>query len=89
MKILKKKKESNAGPSNGFVLNIKGDLTRLEKGMSKQDVLAILGEPLRIEECSGEFNEKMIFKLYSNGHTSNRYSVLFTSNTLVYIAKLK
>ena len=86
--LLKKKNDKGSRPSNGFVLNIMGDLKRLEKGMSKIDVITILGEPIKIEKCSSQLNEKMVFKLGSNTIINTRYSALFTNNMLVYIAKI-
>lgn len=85
---MKKRPDNVTRASNGFVLNIMGDLKRFEKGMSKSLVLEILGDPLKVEECSGNLNEKMIFKIYSNDFLSTRYSILFTNGVLVYIAKL-
>lgn len=65
-----------------------GDLKRLEKGMAKNIVLEILGNPMKTEQCASKANEKMTFKIYSNDFVSTRYSVLFTDDALVYIAKL-
>jgi len=85
---LKKTQDNATRASNGFVLNIMGDLKRFEKGMSKKLVLEILGNPIKTEECSSLMNQKMTFKIYSNDFVSTRYSVLFTNDELVYIAKL-
>lgn len=65
-----------------------GELVRLQKGMSKNEVTFILGEPFKIELCTNLLNEKLVFKI-NNGRTiSTRYSILFTNEQLVYVAKL-
>lgn len=86
---MKKKKDSISKLADGFVLNIGKDLKRFEKGMSKNEVLKILGEPLSIEKGSSVINEKMTFKICINDFVSSYYTVLFTNNALVYIAKIK
>lgn len=65
-----------------------GELVRLHKGMSKNDVTTILGEPFKIESCANELNEKLVFKINNGRPVSTRYSILFTSEQLVYVAKL-
>lgn len=65
-----------------------GELVRLHKGMSKNDVTTILGEPFKIESCANELNEKLVFKISNGRPVSTRYSILFTSEQLVYVAKL-
>jgi hypothetical protein len=65
-----------------------GELMRLHKGMSKNDVTSILGEPFKIESCSNELNVKLVFKINNGRATGVRYSVLFTNEQLVYVAKL-
>lgn len=86
---MKKKKDSISKLADGFVLNIGKDLKRFEKGMSKNEVLKILGDPLSIEKGSSVINEKMTFKICINDFVSSYYTVLFTNNALVYIAKIK
>jgi hypothetical protein len=71
-----------------YLINFKGDLVRLKKGMSKHDVIAIIGEPLRIENCKSKLNEKLIFKVNNSQTISILYSVLFIEEELVYAAKL-
>ncbi|MEO6305223.1 MAG: hypothetical protein ABIP51_18835 [Bacteroidia bacterium] len=56
--------------------------------MSKQKVISILGEPFKIEGCTGESNEKLIFKINSNRLKNVSYSILFREEELVYVAKL-
>jgi hypothetical protein len=56
--------------------------------MSKDEVKGILGKPFKIEHCSHKENEKLIFKLDSGRPKSVLYSVLFTDDHLVYVAKL-
>lgn len=85
---LKKKKNSIASVSNEYVINIMGELMRLKKGMSKEDVMSILGEPVKIESCTNPVNEKLVFKINNGKPVSTRYSVLFTNEQLVYVAKL-
>ena len=85
---LKKRQDSRNGFSNGFVINLMGELVRLQKGMSKSDVTAILGDPIKIELCSNPLNEKLVFKINSGKPISSRYSLLFTDKLLVYVAKL-
>lgn len=74
--------------SNEFVINIMGELVRLHKGMSKNDVTSILGEPFKIESCANELNIKLVFKINNDRAMAARYSILFTSEQLVYVAKL-
>lgn len=85
---LKKKRNSITSVSNEYVINIMGELMRLKKGMSKEDVTAILGEPLKMESCTNPVNEKLVFKVNNGKPVSTRYSVLFTNEQLVYVAKL-
>lgn len=65
-----------------------GELVRFYKGMSKDDVTEILGEPYKIESSDNILNEKLVFKINNGNAISVRYSILFTSNELVYVAKL-
>ncbi len=74
--------------SKEFVLNIKGDLVRLHKGMTKNEVINILGEPLKLETCASKLNEKLVFKLNNDKAMGVRYSILFNNGQLVYVAKL-
>lgn len=86
--LKEKQKQAISNFSKEFVINMMGELVRFYKGMSKNDVTEILGEPYKIEECANKLNEKLVFKI-NNGKAMNvRYSVLFTSNELVYVAKL-
>ena len=71
-----------------YIIDLKGgEVVRLKKGMSKEEVRAILGSPLRIEDCQNRSNEKWIFKI--NGHhvIKASYTLLFNRETLVYVAK--
>ncbi len=65
-----------------------GELIRLNKGMSKIDVMSILGEPFKVESCENKLNEKLVFKINSGRPISTRYSALFLNDVLVYVAKL-
>lgn len=85
---LKKQQQAITNFSNEFVINIKGELVRLNKGMSKNEVLLILGEPFKVEPCENKFNEKLIFKINNGRPISTRYSVLLFDEKLVYVAKL-
>jgi hypothetical protein len=85
---LKKQQQSLTNFSNEFVINRMGEMVRLQKGMSKNEVTSILGEPFKIELCTNVLNEKLVFKI-NNGRTiDTRYSILFTNEQLVYVAKL-
>jgi phage terminase small subunit len=86
--LLKKHQNNITNFSNEFVINIKGELVRLQKGMSKYDVTQVLGEPFKIESCANKLNEKLVFKIYNGRPMSTRYSVLFFNEELVYVAKL-
>ena len=85
---LKKQQNSITNFSNEFVINIKGELVRLKKGMSKHEVTQVLGDPFKIESCENKLNEKLVFKIYNGRPMSTRYSVLFFNEELVYVAKL-
>ncbi len=71
-----------------FIITYKSEFIRFKKGMSKDEVKGILGKPFKIEHCSHKENEKLIFKLDSGRPKSVLYSVLFTDDHLVYVAKL-
>lgn len=85
---LKKRHDNTTSFSNGYVINIMGELIRFQKGMSKSEVTSILGEPIKIEACSNPINEKFVFKINTGQLISIRYSILFTNELLVYVAKL-
>lgn len=86
--LKEKHKQAVSNFSKEFVINIMGQLVRFYKGMSKNDVTEILGVPYKIESSTNILNEKLVFKI-NNGRGMNvRYSILFTSNELVYVAKL-
>ncbi len=61
---------------------------RLHKGMSKNEVTEILGEPFKIELSTNALNIKLVFKINNGKAMGARYSVLFTCDQLVYVAKL-
>lgn len=64
-----------------------GEMLRLEKGFSKKDTIDVMGEPFKIEQCNNELNEKLIFKV-NNGRLSGAlYSIMFTNDELIYVAK--
>ena len=65
-----------------------GELVRLNKGMSKKEVISILGEPFKVESCDNKLNEKLVFKINIGRPVSTRYSVLFFNAELVYVAKI-
>ena len=65
----------------------KGELIRLKKGMTKQEVISVLGSPIREELCKNKSNTKLIFKVSTHTFTSVSYVALFTREQLVYIAK--
>lgn len=85
---MKKPQKSLSNISKEFALNIRGELVRLQKGMSKIEVTEILGEPIKSEDCSSKLNEKLIFKINNGKAMGVRYSVLFNCDQLVYVAKL-
>ncbi len=85
---LKKPQKSLSNISKEYAINIRGELVRLHKGMTKNEVITILGEPLKLEDCSSKLNEKLVFKIDNGKATGVRYSVLFNSDQLVYVAKL-
>jgi hypothetical protein len=76
--------------SNQYTINIKGgDVIRLKKGMTIQEVISLLGNPSKIEKCVNKSNEKLVFKLSSDLIvTVSTYTILFTRQQLVYVAKL-
>jgi hypothetical protein len=84
---LKKKRNNLSNFSKEFLIIFNGDFIRLKKGMNKQEVMKILGEPFKIENCSSEINEKLLFKITKSHFSSVTYSVLFTGDELVYAAK--
>lgn len=65
-----------------------GELVRLNKGMSKNTILSLLGEPFKTESCANRLNEKLVFKINAGRPASARYSVLLFNEELVYVAKL-
>jgi hypothetical protein len=65
-----------------------GELVRLNKGMSRNEVISILGEPCKVESCDNKLNEKLVFKINSGRPISTRYSVLLFNQELVYVAKI-
>ena len=75
---------------NEYQINLKsGETLRLKKGMSKQEVISILGNPFKVESCKNQSNEKLIFKINSSLKlTDTSYTILFTRQELVYVAKL-
>ena len=83
-----KKSTSITNFSNEFIVNIKGELVRLQKGMSQSDVKLVLGEPIKTEPCENYLNQKLIFKINSGRPVSARYAALFFNESLVYVAKL-
>ena len=85
---LKKKPSKKDTVFNGFLVMRDGEIIKLEKGMAKRDVISILGEPIRMEDCKSTVNEKLIFKINSGNPTPVLYSILFTMEELVYAAKL-
>jgi hypothetical protein len=85
---LKKRPDKITSFSDGFVINLMGELIRLRKGMQKNEVTALIGEPVKTEICSSPLNEKLVFKINSGKPVSTRYSLLFTNKLLVYVAKL-
>ncbi len=85
---LKKQQQATTNFSKEFVITIMGELVRLRKGMSKNDVTEILGEPFKIDPSTNTQNEKLVFKINNGKAMGVRYSILFTSNELVYVAKL-
>ncbi|PBQ30616.1 hypothetical protein CNR22_02120 [Sphingobacteriaceae bacterium] len=76
--------------SKQFTINLtEGKVACLKKGMTKQEVITILGNPVKIENCKNICNEKLVFKI--NGHQVVRgstYTLLFTREQLVYVAKV-
>lgn len=73
-----------------YVIDLKGgEVVRLKKGMTKQEVISILGAPLKIESCKNKSNEKWIFKIATYHVINASYTLLFTREALVYAAKLK
>jgi hypothetical protein len=71
-----------------FIINYKSEIIRFKKGMSKDAVTGILGEPFKIEHNIHKENEKLIFKLEDGRPKSVLYSILFRDDQLVYVAKL-
>lgn len=65
-----------------------GEIIKLNKGMTKQEIISILGEPVKMEDCKSTVNKKLIFKINSGNSTPVLYSILFTMEELVYAAKL-
>jgi hypothetical protein len=86
--LKEKHKQAVSNFSKEFIINMMGELVRFYKGMSKDDVTEILGEPYKIESSDNILNEKLVFKINNGNAISVRYSILFTSNELVYVAKL-
>jgi len=65
-----------------YLVELNGDLIRLKKGISKGELISILGEPYKIEDCKNPMNEKLIFRI-NNGRSF--YSALVTKEKLVYV----
>jgi hypothetical protein len=86
--LKEKYKQAISNFSNEFVINVMGELVRLNKGMSKNEVISILGEPFKVESCDNKHNIKLVFKINNGRPISTRYSALFFNEELVYVAKL-
>lgn len=69
--------------------SVDGKTVRLSRGMSKQEVISAIGQPVKVELCKNESNEKLIFKMKNSESTLASYTILFIRKELVYIAKLK
>ena len=69
--------------------NMAGQPIRLTRGMSKQEVISIVGSPVKVEPCKNESNEKLVFKMKTTESATTSYTILFIRKELVYIAKLK
>jgi hypothetical protein len=54
---LKKQQHSITNFANEFLVNIKGELVRLQKGMSQAEVKSVLGDPIKIEPCENDLNQ--------------------------------
>ena len=74
--------------SKDYLINLKGDFIRLRKGMTKQEVKNILGEPYKIENCTNLSNKKLFFKIKSDRPANVTYSILFTEESLIYVVKI-
>ena len=65
-----------------------GEEVLLKKGMTRNEVIALLGNPCKTEPCRNESNEKLIFRINSHGLASSHYAVLFIQQSLFYVAKI-
>jgi len=74
--------------ANEYVINVGGEIVRLKKGMSKLEVISILGDPQNIETCKNESNEKLTYKISSLRLAIAFYTLLFIREELAYVAKL-
>ena len=71
---------------NDFTIYVNGgEIIRLKRGMTKTEVLAILGQPAKTQNCKNISNEKLVFKLSSRHLAVRSYTVLFTRERLVYV----
>jgi hypothetical protein len=74
--------------ANEYVINLRGgEVVRLKKGMTRKEVISILGNPVKTENGKSKSNEKLIFRISISESKSGSYTVLFTREELVYIAK--
>lgn len=69
-----------------FTIHVNGgEIIRLKRGMTKTQVLSILGQPAKTESCKNISNEKLVFKLASRHLATRSYTILFTREQLVYV----
>lgn len=74
---------------NSYTLTLSdGEEVLLKKGMTRTEVIALLGKPCKIEPCRNERNEKLIFRIKTDSLVSSRYAVLFIQQALFYVAKM-
>jgi hypothetical protein len=73
--------------SNFFIIRKGIDVIKLVKGMSKMEVITILGEPYSVCGGNNPKNQKLVYKISSNGSTNNLYELLFRENILEWSLK--
>ncbi len=75
--------------SNDFIIQLKGgQKTILKKGMAREEVIKLLGQPSSSRACRNPFNEKLIFRTADTNLAGNACLVFFIRKQLEYVSKL-
>lgn len=83
------KKQVLLSPSNFFLIQKGSERIRIRKGMTKEEVKNVLGEPFSINKGSNPNNLKFLFKFSGNGFIGECYELLFREDFLEWSVKIK